>query len=422
MQDQPPPTAPDTVPPDQASVDRVVIEQASLTPEPAEAMPGVVARVPLSKRVRLAIAVSMLLHGLALVAVLVPWPMRAPDVPKEEVVSVSLEPPPQDKEKPKPEPDKQLQLQMKPQPQPKDAPVPSASAPKPQEKKAEAKKAPENKAESKDSGKPPPPSENAPAKPAEEKPQALESGLKDETAPKDKEVPEPPPTETPAPDLQGALPSAAKAGPDKLANGDPQKKDAPAQPALPKDVTPPQTGLSPLLPTPDQTEKPQGGLVTEQRFALDEDSAKAPQQPASVPVPSAPSAEKSAGPVSSLKPAKRIYSKSTLSDPRVRQALGKLPPERRIVQICSIEMLEQIRRAVPGAVPDVIAPSPSTRQTITARLMDVSGAAFRSKGQWYDIGYHCETDAKTETITSFSYALGAPVPKSQWPARRFPTN
>ncbi|MBB4006255.1 DUF930 domain-containing protein [Allorhizobium taibaishanense] len=430
MQDQPPPIPSDQASIDQDLTDRTLADQAMPDvaaqdpastpdhgPQPISAM-----RMPLSRRVRWGIAASVLLHGLLLVAVLVPWPIRAPDAPKEEVVSVSLEPPPAEKEKPKPAPEKQLQLELKPQP--KDAPAPSASAQKQaEEKKAEEKKAPEKKTESKDSAKPPPSPDDAQAKPAEDKSQALESALKDETAPEDKEAPEPPPTETQAPDIKGPPPTAAKTGPDKSASGDPQKTEPPAPPALPKDVTPPETGLSPLLPTPDQIEKPHGGVVTEERFSLGENSASQPQQnPAGVPVPSAPPAEKSSGPVSSLKPAKRIYSKATLADSRVRQALGKLPPEKRIVQICSIEMLEQIRRAVPGVVPDLIAPSPSTRQTITARLMDVSGAAFRSKGQWYDIGYHCETDAKTETISSFSYSLGAAVPKSQWQARRFPAN
>ncbi|MVA73331.1 DUF930 domain-containing protein [Agrobacterium vitis] len=368
---------------------------------------------PMHKRFVWGVTASVLLHGLLVLAFLAHWPASTPDAPKEEVVSVSIEPPPEEKPQPeKPKPEKQLQLELRPEAKPKEAPAPAAAAPKAEEKKPEEKQ----------EAKPPAPAPSPePPKPAEDKPQALESAPKDEEAPKEDAPPVPPPAEEPAAQTQSPPPDAPKAGPDKSAVGDPQKTEPPQPPALPKDVTLPDAGLAGQLPTPDKAEKPGGGLVTEQRFALDEESATQPQQKREA-SPSPASADKKAGPVAALKPVKRIYSKATLSDPRVRQALGTLPPERRIVQICSIEMLEQIRRAVPGAVPDVIAGSPTTRQTVTARLMDVSGAAFRSRGQWYDIGYHCETDAKTLVITSFSYSLGAAVPKSQWQARRFPVN
>lgn len=372
---------------------------------------------PMHKRFVWGIAASVLLHGLLVLAFLAHWPTPAPDAPKEEVVSVSIEPPPEEKPQPeKTKPEKQLQLELKPEAKPKEAPAPAEAAPK-----APAPKAEEKKPEEKQEAKPPAPAPPQAAKPAEDKPQAFESAPKDEEAPKEDVPPVPPPAEEPAAQTQSPPSAAPKAGPDKSAAGDPQKPDPPQPPALPKDVAPPDAGLAGQLPAPDKVEKPGGGLVTEQRFALDEESAAQPQ-PKREALPSPASADKKAGPVAALKPAKRIYSKATLSDPRVRQALGTLPPERRIVQMCSIEMLEQIRRAVPGAVPDVITGSPTTRQTITARLMDVSGAAFRSRGQWYDIGYHCETDAKTLAITSFSFSLGAAVPKSQWQARRFPVN
>ncbi|URK87364.1 hypothetical protein LP421_28240 [Rhizobium sp. RCAM05350] len=56
-------------------------------------------------------------------------------------------------------------------------------------------------------------------------------------------------------------------------------------------------------------------------------------------------------PPAELKQASELYSADTLSDPRVRQALGKLPKDRRIVQMCMIETLEQVRRARPDTVP-----------------------------------------------------------------------
>ena len=53
--------------------------------------------------------------------------------------------------------------------------------------------------------------------------------------------------------------------------------------------------------------------------------------------------------------AKKIYSKDALANPRVKQALGKLSPTDRVIQICGIEALEQIRHHRPDIVPDMMA-------------------------------------------------------------------
>nr|WP_274706782.1 DUF930 domain-containing protein [Allorhizobium sonneratiae] len=123
-----------------------------------------------------------------------------------------------------------------------------------------------------------------------------------------------------------------------------------------------------------------------------------------------------------MKPVKTIYSKAILSNPHVRQALGHLPVEQRIVQMCSIETLEQIRHTMPGSYPDLLVPFSTTGGRISGHVLDASGGAFRSRGQWYDISYRCESDAKVTTILSYRFQIGEPVPRGEWAARKLPAN
>jgi hypothetical protein len=361
------------------------------------------------KRLIWGVSASVLLHVVLLLGLLLNWPISAPDVPKEDVVSVSIEPPPPEKpkekpeEKPKDEPKPEVKLEEKPAPKPEVKPEP-----KPEAKPAEKPPMPE-----------PRPTETLPPPPPPDStPDAFESAPKDETAPKEEDAPAPPPSETPAPE-EAKTDTAQKQGEDKAVAGDPNKQDPPKDAAVLKDIAPPELGPDPRPKEADKAQDAGGGIVTEQRAPLSEGAEVGPPS-ASVPTPEPKPKQKTT--IASLKPAKRIYSKETLSDPRVKEALGKLPPKRRVVQMYSIEMLEQIRRNVPGSVPDIIAPTAETIENIDSQLMDVTDAAYRSRGQWFDISYHCETDAKTTTIKAFRYNFGNIIPKSVWSERKIPAN
>ncbi|MBP1884700.1 DUF930 domain-containing protein [Sinorhizobium mexicanum] len=119
-----------------------------------------------------------------------------------------------------------------------------------------------------------------------------------------------------------------------------------------------------------------------------------------------------------LVPAKELFSPNALSNPRIKQALGKLPVTKRIAQICSIEALEQIRNQRPGAFPDMLARA----GTISTSAVTAIGSAYRSKANWYNVDFKCEVDAEATSVVSFSFAIGGAVPKSEWDARRLPVN
>lgn len=118
-----------------------------------------------------------------------------------------------------------------------------------------------------------------------------------------------------------------------------------------------------------------------------------------------------------LTSADQIYSKDTLSDPRVKQAIGKLPPRDRIVQICGIEALEQVRHHRPGTFPDMLAPSAGIVSETSFTIRD---GAFRSRAKWYSIDFQCQVDIKAMKITDFSYSIGKAIPEGQWNSRQLP--
>lgn len=122
-----------------------------------------------------------------------------------------------------------------------------------------------------------------------------------------------------------------------------------------------------------------------------------------------------------LKDAQELYSKDALSDPRVKQAIGRLPPKRRIVQLCTIEALEQIRRQRLDAFPDMLVPFGPSGGFVSADGMSANGGAFRSRAKWYAVDFKCEVDAETTSVVSFSYAIGKVIPKSEWAARQLPS-
>ncbi len=120
-----------------------------------------------------------------------------------------------------------------------------------------------------------------------------------------------------------------------------------------------------------------------------------------------------------LAPARKLFAKDALADPRVKQALSRLKPRERIIQVCNIEALEQIRHQQPGRFPDMLARDGGS---VSQSGMTVSDGAFRSHGQWYAVDYTCDTDTKTMEIVSFRYAIGAAIPRSQWVHRKLPTD
>ncbi|SDP59854.1 protein of unknown function [Phyllobacterium sp. YR620] len=258
-------------------------------------------------------------------------------------------------------------------------------------------------------------------------------------------VPPPPPPAPPPPKPQEKPPETAKpAKPVEVfesaaAKTDQNVKESQPAPSAPSDpvedptdkpAEPENKAAAGGKPTeaapsaPDRTSP--DGLAAADAKAAEANAAAAPN-PAPAPTASTapkpdeskkPAAAKPASRRGKLVVARELYSAGALFDPRVMQALGRLPPRQRMKQVCMIEALEQIRRQRPGT--DILVPFGASGSSYTATTLDAIGGAFRNGSNWYDLDFHCKVDNEGTKVVAFSYAMGSLVPKSEWVRRQFP--
>lgn len=115
--------------------------------------------------------------------------------------------------------------------------------------------------------------------------------------------------------------------------------------------------------------------------------------------------------------AERLYSAQVLADPRsrgARKALPQLAPQERIIQLCNIEALAQLRRQGTGFQPDMVVPYAMKDMKVTGHALEAKGAAMRSRKHWYGLAFNCEVAADLTSVVAFEFLLGAEIPQDQW--------
>ena len=330
------------------------------------------------RRLTWGVVVSLAFHAVVAAAFFLHF---APDLaePEEEAIKVELVAPPEPEEdKPSEPEDNQLA-------EPPPAPAPAASPSAPPQPQA---------------------FESVPL--IEEDEADDPESVVAETSP---EIEVEPPTADPAPEPVDNPNAAAESREDNPLPETPDVADVAAS-AVPPPETQDVADADPAIPTvPEPEERSEDARPVEDKRAAAgptsvdvQEEAPAAPQPVNAPV--------------TLEKAKGLYSRKMLSEPRVRQALGQLPPERRIVQVCSIEALEQVRRARPDAFPDMLALYGQSAELIRDGVLSTRGGAFRSRNNWYEIDFRCQVDADAIEIVAFSFAIGNAVPRDQWEARR----
>ncbi len=168
-------------------------------------------------------------------------------------------------------------------------------------------------------------------------------------------------------------------------------------------------------------------IVTQQQLAALETPAPAQLTAPSASEAAAPTAP-SQGEAAPTAPSSTIlgvhiatdfYAGSILSEPsmkKMRATLDSFAPGERLVQLCNIEGLEQIRRGAPSYDPDTLV-SYAMSDPLTAGLtLSAPGAAFRSRRRWYGVAFKCTVAADLESVTGFEFKLGKPIPESEWEA------
>jgi len=117
--------------------------------------------------------------------------------------------------------------------------------------------------------------------------------------------------------------------------------------------------------------------------------------------------------------ATEFYAGGILKEPgmeNIRRTLDTIAPGERLVQLCNIEGLEQIRRGAPDYAPDTLVPYAMSDSLTAGLTLSAPGAAFRSRRRWFGIAFKCTVAADLASVTAFEFKLGEPIPRSEWAA------
>lgn len=197
-----------------------------------------------------------------------------------------------------------------------------------------------------------------------------------------------------------------------------QKTDEKELPPVTSPEATPEPDSTEPKPEPEKAAEPEKPKEAEKPISPDGTIPAPEEKPRPEPKKSAePAKPKAVEKLSSLAPAKQLFSEESLSSFRVRQSARKMTARDRIKQLCTIEALEQVRRQRPGTFPDLFVPYSRSGEGLSDYALNASGGAFRSKGDWYNINFKCTVDNSRSKVISFSFAVGGSVPRSEWGGR-----
>lgn len=112
-----------------------------------------------------------------------------------------------------------------------------------------------------------------------------------------------------------------------------------------------------------------------------------------------------------------LFSSAISGDQAAMTAMAGLTRQERGDQLCGTELSQQLRNGTPAYVPYLL-PILRLRE---GNVVDVPLAAFRDiNGAWINIAVRCEVDDDATEVVSFSLSVGKAVPKSEWAERGFP--
>ena len=101
-------------------------------------------------------------------------------------------------------------------------------------------------------------------------------------------------------------------------------------------------------------------------------------------------------------------------DPHLAASLEKLDPATRLIQLCDVESMERIDDGSGTLAPDRAMIDAYARPTISGDTVAGDGAALRSRGKWFHFSFKCTATRDHLKVESFSYKLGAEIPRDQW--------
>ncbi|WP_245262885.1 DUF930 domain-containing protein [Mesorhizobium australicum] len=162
-------------------------------------------------------------------------------------------------------------------------------------------------------------------------------------------------------------------------------------------------------------------ILTPQQFEVStrppappiEEAPRAPMPEAPAPAPSAP---RFPATPAMIRPT-RMLSAKTLADPRSKQARADLKTfasDERMVQLCNLEAMDQIRQWHADFQPERVVPYATAEEKITGTTIAANGAAFRSRKNWYSLKFKCQLAKDGESVIGFEFLVGDPVARDKW--------
>ena len=117
------------------------------------------------------------------------------------------------------------------------------------------------------------------------------------------------------------------------------------------------------------------------------------------------------------------FAGAVLDDPRNRQTretLSTLTSDERLIQICNIEAMEQLKRWKAGFVPNSVVSYAMADPVLSATSMEAKGAAVHAGGKWYRLSFSCGATIDLSRVASFAFKLGRPIPQREWEQNSLP--
>lgn len=140
--------------------------------------------------------------------------------------------------------------------------------------------------------------------------------------------------------------------------------------------------------------------------------AALPATPAAEPADTAPPAPAD-GPI---KATQFFSSKILAEDRKIAAALPTLGDDERVVQLCNIEALEQIKAARPEFAPDTLVAYAYADMNVAAGTLSATGGAFRSRRKWWHVTLTCTVAPDYSGVTAFEFTAGDEIPEAEWDA------
>ncbi|MBS1167177.1 MAG: hypothetical protein H6R00_3202 [Proteobacteria bacterium] len=148
-----------------------------------------------------------------------------------------------------------------------------------------------------------------------------------------------------------------------------------------------------------------------------------PAQPQAASQSTAPLINPARPPSNAPVTATEYFASAVLNDARnrkTRQTLAALGSDERLIQLCNIEAMEQLKRWKAGFVADHIVAYATADPSLTAASIEAPGAAVHAGGKWYRLSFGCTARTDFQRVESFAFTLGRPIPQQEWEQDNLP--